>query len=542
MAARIKKKNIVNFDQVNNVWNIEAVVMCDSDTDLPDADAFAGYHLALGSLAIDVSTGDNYRISSDGDWSKNESGGGGGGGGGGGDTPANAPTVKFIDYDGTVLHTYTKDKFNALTEMPKNPSHTGLIAQGWNWDIENVKTKLSNGESVTIGQMYATSDGKTRLYIELEEGRLSPILQLYPNGTVTIDWGDGSAPDTLTGTSTSTIRSQQHVYGSAGKYVITIDVVGEVEINGLQSSTKLLVKSTENATGINVVYSNSIKYVNVGNNIKLGNYAFSCCYSLSSITIPDTVTSIGSSAFYNCYSLTSVTIPDTVTSISGSAFSSCYSLTSVTIPDIVTIIDASAFSSCYSLTSVTIPDTVTSISGSAFKNCYSLSSITIPDTVTSITSSALYGCYSLSSITIPDTVTSIGNSALYGCYSLSSITIPDTVTSIGNNVFQNCNSLSTITIPDTVTSIVAGMFQSCYSLSSITIPDTVTSIGTYAFSGCYSLGYIKFKSNTPPTVTNSNTWLNVQTDCKIYVPSGSLSDYTGATNYPDPSTYTYIEY
>lgn len=72
MASRIKKKNIIDFDQVNNVWNIEAIVMCDSADDLPDADAFANYHLVLGSLGIDVSTGDKYRINSIGEWNKNE--------------------------------------------------------------------------------------------------------------------------------------------------------------------------------------------------------------------------------------------------------------------------------------------------------------------------------------------------------------------------------------------------------------------------------------------------------------------------------------
>ena len=138
-------------------------------------------------------------------------------------------------------------------------------------------------------------------------------------------------------------------------------------------------------------------------------------------------------------------------------------------------------------------------------------------------------------------MTSIIQSAFSGCYSLQSITIPDTVTNIGTYVFQNCSSLQSINIPDGVTSIGTYVFQNCYSLTSINIPDTVTSIGARAFASCYGLGEIHFKSTTPPTVSNSNAWSNIPTDCKIYVPTGTLSAYTSASNYPSSSTYTYIE-
>ena len=84
-------------------------------------------------------------------------------------------------------------------------------------------------------------------------------------------------------------------------------------------------------------------------------------------------------------------------------------------------------------------------------------------------------------------------------------------------------------------------FYSCYSLASITIPSGVTSIGTSAFSNDYGLGEIHFKPTTPPTCANSNAWKNLQTDCIIYVPTGSLSAYTSAANYPSSSTYTYVE-
>ena len=126
--------------------------------------------------------------------------------------------------------------------------------------------------------------------------------------------------------------------------------------------------------------------------------AFSDCSRLSSIIIPDSVTSIGDEAFYKCTSLTSVVIPDSVTSIGNSAFNDCTSLTSVVIGDGVTSIGNSAFEGCSSLTSVVIPDSVTSIGSYAFYSCTKLTSVVIPDRVTSIGNSAFNGCSKLTDV------------------------------------------------------------------------------------------------------------------------------------------------
>ena len=147
-------------------------------------------------------------------------------------------------------------------------------------------------------------------------------------------------------------------------------------------------------------------------------------------------------AFCENTNITSVVIPNCVTSIGDYAFYYCSSLTSITIPDSVTSIGDSAFYYCSSLTSITIPNSVTSIGDSAFYYCDSLSSITIPDSVTSIGYAAFSGCSSLTSITIPDRVTSIGEYAFSGCSSLTSITIPDSVTSIGSYAFRYCDKLT----------------------------------------------------------------------------------------------------
>ena len=176
--------------------------------------------------------------------------------------------------------------------------------------------------------------------------------------------------------------------------------------------------------------------------------------------------------------------------ICDSAFSMCNFLTSIIVPNSVTSIGEGAFSGCILLFKIIIPNSVTSIGDLAFMDSNALSHIVISNSVTSIGDGTFYGCSSLTNIVIPDSVTSIGDIAFSGCRSLSNIVIPDSVTSIGDYVFEGCTSLSNIVIPNNVTSIGSNAFKNCSSLSNIVIPDSVTSIGNGVFSGCLSLKYI----------------------------------------------------
>ena len=137
------------------------------------------------------------------------------------------------------------------------------------------------------------------------------------------------------------------------------------------------------------------------------------------------MTFISSSVFEDCGNLTSIFIPDSVTSIGDRAFHRCWNLTSIVIPDSVTSIGNSAFLSCSRLTSIVIPDSVTSVGGYAFCDCTSLASVVIPDSVTSIGGYAFNNCTSLSSIDIPNSVTSIGNGAFWGCKNIVAVRAPN---------------------------------------------------------------------------------------------------------------------
>ena len=264
------------------------------------------------------------------------------------------------------------------------------------------------------------------------------------------------------------------------------------------------------------------------------NNAFLFCESLSSIAIPDSVTSIGGSAFGNCESLKSIVIPTGVTSIGDRAFENCKFLSSIVIPDSVTRIGDCAFGGCESLSSIVIPTGVTSIRDSAFENCKSLSSIVIPDSVTSIECDAFWGCESLSSIVIPDSVTSIGDHAFSDCESLSSIVIPNSVTRIGYGAFGGCESLSSIVIPTGVTSIRDSAFKVCKSLSSIVIPDSVTSIECDAFWGCESLSSIVIPNSV--TSIGDHAFSDCESLSSIVIPNSVKSiggmAFMGCTSLP----------
>ncbi len=396
--------------------------------------------------------------------------------------------------------------------------------------------------------------------------------------------------------------------------VVTTASAHDAEVDGIyynlntssQTATVTYKGSSwqENEYSDGVVIPTSFTYKSVIYTVtSIGAFAFYACRDLTSITIPNSVTSIGEFAF-NCCSLSSITIPNSITSIGNSAFElndlssikveegnsyydsrdNCNAIIetvsnrliqgccNTTIPNSVTCIGDGAFSNCHNLTTITIPNGVTSIENSAFLNCHNLSSpILIPNSVVSIGSSAFYNCSKLSYISIPNSVNSIGGNAFVGTAWFNnqpdglvyagrfahnykgtmpentSITLQDGTLGICASAFVKCSGLTSITIPNSVTSIGDYAFSGCSGLTSITIPNSVTEIGRNTFYGCTGL--------TSITIPNSVTSIGYSAfqGCtgltSITIPNSvtSIGDYafsgcSGLTSITIPNSVTEIGY
>ncbi|MBR6604940.1 MAG: leucine-rich repeat domain-containing protein, partial [Prevotella sp.] len=221
-------------------------------------------------------------------------------------------------------------------------------------------------------------------------------------------------------------------------------------------------------------------------------------------------------------SLSQYTLKDDTKGLS-STFYECSELTSITIPNCVTSIGEAAFAACSSLATIAIPNSVTTIGKDAFSDCSSLATIAIPNSVTTIGNHAFYGCSSLATIAIPNSVTTIGNGTFYGCSSLATISIPNSVTTIENYAFTECCNLASITIPNNVISIGYEAFSDCSSLTSVTIPNSVTSISEGAFYGCDNLSDVYCLSDVP--LANCPHLLFPRYTGTLYVPTSSIDAY-----------------
>ncbi|MBE6322804.1 MAG: leucine-rich repeat domain-containing protein [Bacteroidales bacterium] len=326
------------------------------------------------------------------------------------------------------------------------------------------------------------------------------------------------------------------------KTAYSVTSIGWFAFQHCERLKKVTIPSSVTSIGSSVFEGcRSLKY-NVYDNARyLGNdenpyhvLVASASKNISSCNINENCKIIYDGAFINCDSLTSVTIPDGVTSINWHAFSGCRSLTSVTIPDGVTFINWYAFSGCCSLTSVTIPNSVTSIGWGAFENCDGLTSVTIPNGVKSIGIRAFQNCLSLTSVTIPNSVAVIGHGAFYGCDSLK-YNVYGNAKYLGNDenpyhalVAPVSENITSCNINENCRIIGEYAFRGCHGLTSVTIPNSVAVIGHDAFYGCDSLKYnvydnAKYLGNNEnpyhvlvAPVSENITSCNINENCRMF--------------------------
>ena len=433
---------------------------------------------------------------------------------GGGSGAAEKKDVNFYDYDGTLLHSYTVAEAQALTELPPLPESKGLICQEWNWSLEDIK---AYNRAVDVGATYTTDDGTTRIYIHLEEGRTSPMLGVCPNGTVTVDWGDGTTPDVLTGTSTSTVKwTPNHEYAAPGDYVIRLTVDGEMGFGGDQTASGYILCPSSVSSSSSIRYHMYINRVEIGDGVSIiGDYAFRTCVAMSSITVPNNVQKINKYAMGGCRQVRCIVIPAGVTMISTYVFSAMSALNIVSIPNSVYSIGSYVFDECSRVESIVLPDGITYLSDGIFRSCSNLRSFKIPRKVSVI-----------------------GSGVWRGCYTLQSIEIPDGVTAINTYDFNSCLSLRNVKLSSKLTELPGDLFNSCQSITMITVPSSVKTIETRAFQNCYSVRFYDFSNHTVvPTLGHTEAFKGIPADCEIRVPAALYDEWIAATNWSTYANY-----
>lgn len=402
----------------------------------------------------------------------------------GGGVPEN--NVMFYDYDGTVVYSYTKNEFLALEAMPAVPTHTGLTSAGWNWTLIELKAYVEDYGYGQAGATYIPTDGKTKIDIEINDEELDLYLGLGVNGTVTINWGDQSNTDSVTGSSIDTDIYTEHIYSNSGKYTITLELGQESQasINGYSSTGSYLFSNTSS-------YSNSVRRMHIvkgliiGENIRIGygGLGFPC---MQYLILPQTENLADKNyVFYGARALKILIFPYDYTD----SFSSAYSSTDGT--NVVSMV--------YSPNNT---DSARLQSNNVIKRF-------LPsNNVTTFLSSQCSSSKSLELAIIPKNVTSIGNSFCEQCINLTKLIIASTLaTAIPRNFAAGCTSLTSIIIPSQITSFGASCFSNCTNLSKI---------------DCSSLQAV-------PTLANTNCLTNIPADCKIIVPDELYNDWI-ATN------------
>ena len=322
----------------------------------------------------------------------------------GGTIPVNSGDITFYDYDGTVVAAWSAEELSAKTELPAYPSHDGLVCQGWNWTLDELKS--SGRKRIPVGALYTTDDNKTRIYIELQEGRTSPILGCCPNGTVTVDWGDGTATETLTGTNLYGLKwTSVHNYLHPGKYIITLAMSEGGRLGFAGSSTENtfggILRQAKTADVRNVSYLSTVKKIECADHVEvIGSSAFNHCSGLETISIPASLTHVltaafrearslkafiagnigftdprqqqlGTRQFENCTMLSVVTFRSTQNSVPSYFYSGCLLLNDVFVVDTASTIKNNAFYQNHAMTYLELPSVI-NIADKAFLDCYGI--------------------------------------------------------------------------------------------------------------------------------------------------------------------------
>ena len=425
----------------------------------------------------------------------------------------------------TTIGTYAFDGCSALTSMIVENGNTIYDSrENCNAIIETTTNTLLSGCQNTIIPNSVTSIESNAF------SRCSSLTSIIiPNSVTSIVNNPFKG---CYGLSSIVVESGNHTYDSRENCNAIIETKSNTLIAGCQ----------------NTVIPNSVT--------SIGNYAFSGCSSLTSITIPNSVTSIGNDAFYGCSSITSITIPESVTSIGNFAFFNCSSLTSISIPNNLTSIGRAAFTATPWLMNqpegllyfgnilytyvgdipenaeIVIKEGTTMIVGGAFEDSdhnksttRNITNFTIPKSVKFI------GSYAFYPNSIDDTlkINYLGDLVDWCDIVFENSSANPLGFNNGwrmNKLYINNNEITELVIPNTIDSIHDYSFYGYMALTSITIPQNVKFIGREAFYDC-GIQNVYLQSTIPPALSEKS-WKNFNSNPVCYIPCGAQAEYAAS--------------
>ena len=383
--------------------------------------------------------------------------------------PPKESDINFWDYDGTLLYSWTLAELATKTELPPLPSHDGLICQGWNWTLQDIKDA---GRELDIGALYITDDGTTRLYVDVDTETWDDFVLNYwqdPRNATTVDWGDGTTPETV---NKDSWIEHRHVYASSGSYVITMSVKeGKTMRLGNGTNGRMLIANGETDSGR--------------------------CAMLAKVEIGERVTRVTERAFFGAARLKSVAVPSGVLFEPLRTFEKAANIRAVT----------AAFSSAIIQT---------------FYNCVNLRAIATPKGTTQsddryITNTAVRRV-------------NFDMTAAAQAQALERVHIKAANGKVGD--FGACRALLAVTTPADATTFVATAFRSDYALRRVTCLGNIASIPAQVFQRCYPLRFVDLTHCTAvPTLANVNAFDATHPQLEIRVPASLADAWKAATNW-----------
>lgn len=384
-------------------------------------------------------------------------------------TPPEESDINFWDYDGTLLYAWTLAELATKTELPPLPSHDGLICQGWNWTLQDIKDA---GRELDIGALYITDDGKTRIYVDVDTETWDDFVLNYwqdPRNATTVDWGDGTTPETV---NKDSWIEHRHVYAASGSYVITMSVKEGATIQlGNGSNDRMLIAN--------------------------GNTDIGRCTMLRRVEVGARATTITNKTFQACSRLESISIPQNVEVKGYLTFNQATQLRVIVIQSITNVVRT--FYDCTNLRAIAGPGTMD------YTDLYTLSRTAVRQLNAAVTTA-------------------------YTMQALERVHIKAVNGRVGD--FSGDPSLLEATIPADATTFVAAAFQGDNALRRVTCLGDIASIPAQVFQRCYPLRFVDFTHCTAvPTLANVNAFDATHAQLEIRVPASLADAWKAATNW-----------